>query len=114
MVFQGPVITDTHQQDQELARIELEFLGDAVNGRFATLFCLWGGVPYLTADGYQPFTGRVIEGLNADHFVAELYGRFRCHYFDCTTLIIEARGRTARIYENKQDHAVTLFREDHR
>jgi len=43
MVFQGPVITETHQQDQELARIELEFLGDAVNGRFATLFCLWGG-----------------------------------------------------------------------
>ncbi len=114
IVFQGPVITDTHQQYCELARIELEFHGDAVHGRFAAIFCLWGGVPCLTADGYQPFTGRVIERLKADLFVVELYGHLRCHHFDCTTLIIEARGRRARICGNTHDHAVTLSRGPHR
>jgi hypothetical protein len=107
--FQGPVKSDTHQQDCEMARIELEVHGDSVEGRFATLFCLQGGEPYLTADGYQPFTGRVIERIPPDGFIAELHGRFRCHYFDCADILFEVRGAAALIYENKKDRAVTLY-----
>jgi hypothetical protein len=112
MIFEGPVKSDTHQQDFEIARIELELREDSVEGRFATLFCPREGEPYLTADGYQPFNGRVMQRFLPDGFIAELHGLFRCHYFDCSVLFVEVSGKTALIYEKKSDRAVTLFQKN--
>lgn len=111
MRFEGVVITDTHQQEAELAVLELTVTGDEVAGRFATVMDSQTGF-YVTGAGYRDFRGRVTARSGPDRFSAVLAGRFNCHFFDAQEILLEVDGGRARIAQTPGGPAVTLRRKD--
>jgi hypothetical protein len=107
MRYEGVVKTDTHQQESEIAVLEIETDGEDVTGRFATLFDSAFGL-YETNGGYRHFSGRVTGRQAPDCFTAVLTGRFACHHFDTEALHVEVEGERARIFEKSGGPVVTL------